>query len=162
MTGAIKAMAHTKPSLPQTSDDFNDAQLGLQWQWCHNPDNGHWSLTERKGWLTLHAQPSEECSKYADTEDDGLSGRGYHIFGLSWYQGRNIRRTALHRTGVSGSGRLCRGDLPRREWHALTMTVGRQDLGTWDRATHRRKMVYGSDLILVSMRWSELISWPAL
>lgn len=59
MTGAIKAMAHTKPSLPQTSDDFNDAQLGLQWQWCHNPDNGHWSLTERKGWLTLHAQSSD-------------------------------------------------------------------------------------------------------
>ena len=50
---------HTKPMLPQTSDDFNNTQLGLQWQWCHNPDNKHWNLTERNGWLTLHAMPSE-------------------------------------------------------------------------------------------------------
>ncbi|MBQ7419202.1 MAG: glycoside hydrolase 43 family protein [Prevotella sp.] len=50
--------AATTPMLPQTSDDFNGPRLGLQWQWCHNPDNSHWSLTERKGWLTIHAQPS--------------------------------------------------------------------------------------------------------
>ena len=49
-----------KRHLPQTSDDFNNAQLGLQWQWCHNPNNDRWSLTERQGWLTLHAQPSPD------------------------------------------------------------------------------------------------------
>ena len=52
--------ARTKPMLPQTSDDFNSSQLGLQWQWCHNPDDDHWSLTERRGWLTLRAQPSPD------------------------------------------------------------------------------------------------------
>jgi beta-xylosidase len=31
--------------------------LSLQWQWCHNPVDSAWSLTERKGWLTLHALP---------------------------------------------------------------------------------------------------------
>jgi beta-xylosidase len=41
-------------SLPATSDDFNTTQLGLQWQWCHNPVDSHWSLTERKGFLTFH------------------------------------------------------------------------------------------------------------
>lgn len=46
------------PSLPQTSDHFDKVGLGLQWQWCHNPDNAHWSLGTRKGWLTLHAQPA--------------------------------------------------------------------------------------------------------
>ena len=46
--------------LPQTSDDFNNTSLGLQWQWCHNPDNDHWSLSERKGWLTLHTLPSPD------------------------------------------------------------------------------------------------------
>ena len=60
--------------LPQTSDDFNDSRLGLQWQWCHNPANevycrdirprmsatNYWSLTERRGWLTLHALPSPD------------------------------------------------------------------------------------------------------
>lgn len=41
------------PLSPQTSGEFNSAQLGLQWQWNHNPDNAHWSLTERPGFLRL-------------------------------------------------------------------------------------------------------------
>ena len=52
--------ADVKPMLPQTSDDFGQERLGLQWQWCHNPNNACWSLTERKGWLTIHAQPSPD------------------------------------------------------------------------------------------------------
>ena len=45
-----------KPTVfPQTSDDFSKSQLGLQWQFNHNPADVFWSLTERKGWLTLHA-----------------------------------------------------------------------------------------------------------
>ena len=47
-------------SLPATSDKFDSDKLGLQWQWNHNPDNEKWSLTERKGWLTLHALPAED------------------------------------------------------------------------------------------------------
>ena len=35
------------------SDDFNKAQLDLQWQWNHNPVDEAWSLTERKGYLRL-------------------------------------------------------------------------------------------------------------
>ena len=42
----------------QTSDDFTDT-LGLQWQWNHNPDDTRWSLSERRGWLTLHAQAAD-------------------------------------------------------------------------------------------------------
>ena len=55
----------SKPSLPQTSDDFGGTEkhwvgqqqrtLGLQWQWNHNPVQEAWSLTTRKGWLTLKA-----------------------------------------------------------------------------------------------------------
>lgn len=56
----VAANIKVKSMLPQTSDDFNGERLGLQWQWCHNPNNDHWSLTERKGWLTLHAQPSPD------------------------------------------------------------------------------------------------------
>lgn len=41
------------PLRPQTSDEFNSTQLGLQWQWSHNPDNAHWSLTARPGFLRL-------------------------------------------------------------------------------------------------------------
>ena len=42
----------------QTNDDFSDS-IGLQWQWNHNPDNSHWSLSEYPGYLTIHAQPAD-------------------------------------------------------------------------------------------------------
>jgi beta-xylosidase len=45
---------------PQTSDDFSSSTLGLQWQFNHNPENKAWSLTERKGWLTLHALKADQ------------------------------------------------------------------------------------------------------
>ena len=39
------------------SDEFkrkkSDAALPLVWQWNHNPDNSHWSVRERKGYLRL-------------------------------------------------------------------------------------------------------------
>jgi beta-xylosidase len=37
----------------QTSDEFNGAELGRQWEWNHNPDDTHWSLTARRGYLRL-------------------------------------------------------------------------------------------------------------
>ena len=39
---------------PQTSDEFSGAQLGPQWEWNHNPDDDHWSLTKRVGYLRLY------------------------------------------------------------------------------------------------------------
>lgn len=38
---------------PQTSDDFNETVLAPQWEWNHNPDDAHWSLTARPGSLRL-------------------------------------------------------------------------------------------------------------
>jgi beta-xylosidase len=38
---------------PQTSDDFTSAKLGPQWEWNHNPDDAHWSLSARPGYLRL-------------------------------------------------------------------------------------------------------------
>ncbi len=39
------------------SDEFNrkqgEAALPLVWQWNHNPDNKHWSLTQRPGYLRI-------------------------------------------------------------------------------------------------------------
>jgi len=40
---------------PQTNDEFKSDQLGLMWEWNHSPRNDKWSLTERKGYLRLHA-----------------------------------------------------------------------------------------------------------
>ncbi len=38
---------------PQTSDDFDEAKLGPQWEWNHNPDDAHWTLSARPGFLRL-------------------------------------------------------------------------------------------------------------
>jgi beta-xylosidase len=38
---------------PQTSDDFSRPELGQQWEWNHNPDDAHWSLSARPGFLRL-------------------------------------------------------------------------------------------------------------
>lgn len=34
-------------------DEFDNARLGLHWQWNHNPVDAAWSLTERPGFLRL-------------------------------------------------------------------------------------------------------------
>ena len=41
-----------KPAIV-ASDDFTGAKLAKVWQWNHNPANGLWSLTDRRGWLRL-------------------------------------------------------------------------------------------------------------
>jgi beta-xylosidase len=43
---------YPKTTLP-TSDEFNGADLGMQWGWNHNPDPTKWSLTENPGYLRL-------------------------------------------------------------------------------------------------------------
>jgi beta-xylosidase len=44
------------PIAPQTSDEFNSAKLGLQWQWPANHADNWFSLTARPGWLRLFSQ----------------------------------------------------------------------------------------------------------
>ncbi len=36
-----------------TSDEFNNAVLGMQWGWNHNPDSAKWSLTQKPGYIRL-------------------------------------------------------------------------------------------------------------
>lgn len=44
------------PSLRiQTSEDFNQPKLAVQWEWNYQPRADKWSLTERKGFLRLRA-----------------------------------------------------------------------------------------------------------
>lgn len=44
------------PAVPQASDDFEAAELGLQWQWAANFRESWFSLTERRGSLRLYSQ----------------------------------------------------------------------------------------------------------
>lgn len=39
----------------KTTDEFDSTKLPQQWEWNYQPRAEKWSLTERKGWLRLHA-----------------------------------------------------------------------------------------------------------
>ena len=63
-----KTAATEQPSLPQTSDSFDEENgLGLQWQWNHNPVEGQWSLGLRKGFLSLKALPADKLKEAKGT-----------------------------------------------------------------------------------------------
>ena len=47
------------PLAPQAGDGFDAPGLGLQWQFNHNPHDGHWSLASRPGWLEIKPQRAE-------------------------------------------------------------------------------------------------------
>ena len=102
--------------VPQTTDEFNSPNLGLQWQWEGNGHNDWLSLEARQGWLRLFPQgPSPkyknlwnvpslmlqkfpapafsateklDCTLLAPTEKTGLL-----VFGLD-YSYIGVRRTA--------------------------------------------------------------------
>src|SRR5699024_11161567 len=48
--------------VPQTSDEFDDRKLGLQWQWQANPEST-WKFMTNEGTLRLYAQPLDEGVK---------------------------------------------------------------------------------------------------
>lgn len=52
---------------PQTSDEFNEKVLPPMWEWNHNPDDAHWSLTERHGYLRLHPMPASDLMSAHNT-----------------------------------------------------------------------------------------------
>ena len=51
----------------ERSDDFDAKTLKPIWQWNHVPLDGAWSLTERPGFLRLHAQLAKDLWSARDT-----------------------------------------------------------------------------------------------
>lgn len=60
---------------PQTGDEFTALSLGPQWQWNHNPVPENWSLTEKKGFLSLRALPARTLQRARNTATQKLMGR---------------------------------------------------------------------------------------
>ncbi len=50
-----KPVDGTPIATPQTNDEFVSTTLAPQWEWNYQPRAEKWSLTERPGWLRLHA-----------------------------------------------------------------------------------------------------------
>ncbi|HXT11904.1 MAG TPA: glycoside hydrolase 43 family protein [Candidatus Angelobacter sp.] len=53
---STKPVANQRPGSPEASDEFNSANLGLQWQWHANHRDDWYELGKRKGWVRLHPQ----------------------------------------------------------------------------------------------------------
>ncbi|HEX5152958.1 MAG TPA: glycoside hydrolase 43 family protein [Parafilimonas sp.] len=60
--------------IPATTDEFDTPELGLQWQWNHNPDNSKWSLVERKGYMRLHASLANDLTTARNTLTQRVQG----------------------------------------------------------------------------------------
>lgn len=59
---------------PKTSDEFDGKQLGLQWQWNHNPDRSNWSLKERPGYMRLRASLADSLKFARNTLTQRVQG----------------------------------------------------------------------------------------
>ena len=59
---------------PKTSDNFSSTQLGLQWQFNHNPVEEKISLNIRKGWLAMKALPASGLRSAKNTITQKIMG----------------------------------------------------------------------------------------
>ena len=67
-------LTHQKPdvgkvwpiAIPQTSDEFDQPKLGLQWQWWANYQDSWYSLTARPGFLRLNAVANAKATPLFD------------------------------------------------------------------------------------------------
>ena len=88
---------------PQGSDDFDATTLDPMWQWNHVPEDGAWSLSERKGWMRIRGRagrpffktPNVLCQRVLQREDgasvsvkvDGARLRDGEAAGLALFNG---------------------------------------------------------------------------
>ena len=56
--------AYPRTALP-TNDTFTSLELGMQWQWNHQPDNNAWSLADNPGYLRLYTSGTATDLKHA-------------------------------------------------------------------------------------------------
>ena len=91
-------------------DDFNISltshlspltSLNFAWQWNHNPVDTHWSLSERKGWLTLKAMPADSLKLARNMLTQKVIG----------YQ--SVSTTLVTASGNNYAGLFCSGKLFR-------------------------------------------------
>lgn len=62
---------------PQTSDDFSSMKLGPQWEWNHNPDDAHWSLSARPGFLRLIPMRADRLLAARNTMTESMQDNAF-------------------------------------------------------------------------------------
>jgi len=88
-----KPVPNTPVVTPQTDDDFNGPELGVQWEWNYQPRADKWSLTERPGFLRLHA--------FKPLARDDLKKAGNTLTQRSLRTSTNVVTLALDLSGMA-------------------------------------------------------------
>ncbi len=70
---------------PQTSDGFEDGNLGIQWQFNHNPDRSRLSLDTRDGWLAIRPLKADKARNSRNQLTQKMMGyRGHAVVKLDF------------------------------------------------------------------------------
>ncbi len=88
-----KPVANSPIITPQTDDSFDGPKLGVQWEWNYQPRADKWSLTERPGFLRLHA--------FKPLERDNLKEAGNTLTQRSFRTSDNLVTLALDLSGMA-------------------------------------------------------------
>jgi beta-xylosidase len=88
-----KPVANSPVLVPQTDDDFDGPKLGVQWEWNYQPRADKWSLTERPGFLRLHA--------FKPLERDNLKKAGNTLTQRSMRANTNVVTLSLDLGGMA-------------------------------------------------------------
>ena len=133
----------------QTDDDFAGPALGLQWQWNHNPENSHWTLKERKGWLTLKALPADSLKAsrnmltqkvigYQSESTTLLTAQG-NCYAGAFCSGKEFRGIGLCKEGVFTESHGKRQVVAKGKYDRLWLRVNN------DCITNRHQFSYSTD-----------------
>lgn len=122
------SVAGQKCLAPQTSDEFDSATLGRQWQWPANHDERWFDLGHRSGWLRLHPQSESRdgLTRQPNLLLQKFPARSFHVETQLEFApeqigeeagiiviGKNVAALALEKT-ESGFSLVFRGDATRK------------------------------------------------
>jgi len=80
MSHAVPDVGRAWPPVAiQASDEFAGKQLGVQWEWNHNPVDANWSLAARPGFLRLTATRADDFVAARNTMTQILQGPAMEI-----------------------------------------------------------------------------------
>ena len=142
--GVGKANTHSEtPFALQQSDDF-EGTMGLQWQWNHNPEDAHWSLTDRAGWLTLRAMTADSLKQcrnqltqkvigYRSSATTLVECKGYCRAGLL-LSGKYFRGVGICRDGIfveADGVRIVRRGKFKKAWLRVDIDAQRNQHQFW-------------------------------
>ena len=88
-----KPIKDSEVKRPQTSDEFDSSELGVQWMWNYQPRDGFWSLTERPGYMRLKA--------FAPLRTDTLSKAGNSFIQRMYRTDGNVVTAKIDISGMA-------------------------------------------------------------